>query len=124
MELRDAVRLEAAAMGEGDLFLLMGTILLPPPSDSKSDRVSLFRRNGSEGDSDEIEDCDSRWRAMDCDRTESAHLESADGETGERVGVPVKSEVEFRSNGRGPECVRGGILSGSLNDEDKDPRTL
>lgn len=70
-----------------------------------------------------MDDCDSRLRATDCERTDSAHIESAEGETGERVGVAVINEEEFNSSGRGPECVREGMLSGSLND-DKEPRML
>ena len=60
-ECLEDIRLEALAIGEGDLLRLIGTILLPPPSESKSDRVStLLGRYGSDGESEEIDDCDAR----------------------------------------------------------------
>lgn len=100
-------RLDACAIGEGDLLRLIGTILLVlPPSESTPEPLSArLGRSGSDGDKDEIEDCEARWLTGRCARTDSAQRESADGETGERAGLgpPVMSEDEFSKSGRGPE---------------------
>ena len=109
---------DALAIGEGDLRLI-GTIrLVLPPSDSQSDRFSALRgRYGSEGDKEEIDDCDARCSTEGLfARTESAQCESEAGEIGERPDPPVIRVVELSSKGRGPECVRAGPLSGILKD--------
>lgn len=62
IECFDGVRLDARAIGEGDLLRLIGTILLVLPlSDSRSDWVpTLFGRYGSDGEREEIEDWEAR----------------------------------------------------------------
>lgn len=56
-EFLDDMRLDAAAIGEGDLWRLIGTILLAPPSESTPEPLSpLLERYGSDGDKDEIDD--------------------------------------------------------------------
>jgi hypothetical protein len=121
--------LEAAAMGDTDLRFRGMTRLGAPLSESQSERLPAFDGlvKASDGDKDEMDDCESRCTDVPLPRNTSDHSRSDpmllfEGRRLLDSGVVIKDE-EFSSRGRGADFAARRGLAERVN-EAKEARML